>query len=230
MFEAVLKPTSDLNALAQSLAVVAGTHNVSFSNLVYEILRALLVSVSQKHGLETLKVDAFIMIKLPLLLQKLHNFFRGSEGPPPPLKTPTDTYKAFDKLLKNYNFLDAKDSLSKCNVLHILLMVVGKCPVPLLTDTEREDILKRRTTAIANARIKADTFSEEFVGPRRNFDNVLKAESKDILSNMLKAVDQLDLNKNPVRQNTDMTVNQRTTIGCSNPMIRIISGVDRASP
>ena len=126
MFEAVLKPTSDLNALAQSLAVVAGMHNVSFSNLVYEILRALLVSVSQKHGLETLKVDAFIMIKLPLLLQKLHNFFRGSDGPPPPLKTPTDTYKAFDKLLKNENFLDAKDSLSKCNVLHILLMVVGK--------------------------------------------------------------------------------------------------------
>ena len=68
-----------------------------------------------------LKVDAFVMIKLPLLLEKLHGHHTTSMSQP--LKTPTDTYKAFDKLLKNEQFLDAKDSLCKCNILQILLQV-----------------------------------------------------------------------------------------------------------
>ena len=46
-----------------------------------------------------------------------------SQHPLPPLKTPTDTYKAFDKLLKNESFLDAKDSCCKCNILQLLLQV-----------------------------------------------------------------------------------------------------------
>ena len=142
-----------------------------------------------------------------------------SQHPLPPLKTPTDTYKAFDKLLKNESFLDAKDSCFKCNILQLLLQVqfvnylvinyvsskpefflqvVGKCSVPLLTDTEREDILKRRSTAKSNSRIKTDNFPEEFVGTRRNFDYVLKAESKDILGTLIKAMDAVDLARNPV--------------------------------
>ena len=75
---------------------------------------------------------------------------------------------------------------------------MGKCSVPLLTDTEREDILKRRSTAKSNSRIKTDNFPEEFVGTRRNFDNVLKAESKDILGTLIKAMDAVDLARNPV--------------------------------
>ena len=78
------------------------------------------------------------------------------------------------------------------------LQVVGKCSVPLLTDTEREDILKRRSTAKSNSRIKTDNFPEEFVGTRRNFDYVLKAESKDILGTLIKAMDAVDLARNPV--------------------------------
>ena len=78
------------------------------------------------------------------------------------------------------------------------MQVVGKCSVPLLTDTEREDILKRRSTAKSNSRIKTDNFPEEFVGTRRNFDYVLKAESKDILGTLIKAMDAVDLARNPV--------------------------------
>jgi len=206
LFEAIMRPMSDLKALSQNLMVMSTTHNVPFSNLIYEVLRGMLISVAQRPGLQTLKVDAFVMIKLPLLLEKLYHLHLKqsssydasvSQHPLPPLKTPTDTYKAFDKLLKNESFLDAKDSCFKCNILQLLLQVVGKCSVPLLTDTEREDILKRRSTAKSNSRIKTDNFPEEFVGTRRNFDYVLKAESKDILGTLIKAMDAVDLARNP---------------------------------
>ena len=68
-----MRPMSDLKALSQNLMVMSTTHNVPFSNLIYEVLRGMLISVAQRPGLQTLKVDAFVMIKLPLLLEKLYH-------------------------------------------------------------------------------------------------------------------------------------------------------------
>ena len=73
LFEAIMRPMSDLKALSQNLMVMSTTHNVPFSNLIYEVLRGMLISVAQRPGLQTLKVDAFVMIKLPLLLEKLYH-------------------------------------------------------------------------------------------------------------------------------------------------------------
>ena len=93
--------------------------NVSFSDLVYEMLRSLLLTISQKEGLEPLKVDAFILVRLPFLLEKMYKLHKASDVNAP-LKTPTDVYKAFDKLLANEALLDSTDLRFKQNRLQSL--------------------------------------------------------------------------------------------------------------
>ena len=71
VFEALFHPTSDLSNLSQYLNCLGQIlGNVSFSDLVHECLRSLLLSISHKEGLEPLKVDAFILVRLPYLPKK----------------------------------------------------------------------------------------------------------------------------------------------------------------
>ena len=108
VFEALFHPTSDLSNLSQYLNCLGQIlGNVSFSDLVHECLRSLLLSISHKEGLEPLKVDAFILVRLPNLLEKMYKLHKGNDTTP--LKTPTDLYKAFDKLLNNESLLDSID-------------------------------------------------------------------------------------------------------------------------
>ena len=61
-----------------------------------------------------------------------------------PLKTPTDLYKVFDKILTCDSLLNSVDLRCKCNIIEILLRIIRKCPTQLLTDTENDDVLKKR--------------------------------------------------------------------------------------
>ena len=79
-----------------------------FPDLVYEMLRSLLLTISQKEGLEPLKVDAFIVVRLPYLMERMFRIHKSSDVNAP-LKTPTDLYKAFDRLLANEALLDSTD-------------------------------------------------------------------------------------------------------------------------
>ena len=200
IYEALLNTTSDLNNLAHHLYAIAFMQNIGFSDLVYEILRSLLLSISQQSGLETLKIDDFILIKLPILLEKLYLLIKagiGLSSDPTThssttsnetgmhgdrsnnlvLKTPTDVYKAFDKILKNDALLDSVDYRCKCNIIDILLRVVTKSSTPLLTDTEKDDVMKRRIQARSSEnRINPELLGEEIVGPSRDFELSLKAE------------------------------------------------------
>ena len=83
------------------------------------MLRSLLLTISQKEGLEPLKVDAFILVRLPYLLEKMYKLHKASDVNAP-LKTPTDVYKAFDKLLANEALLDSTDLRFKQNRLQSL--------------------------------------------------------------------------------------------------------------
>ena len=61
------------------------------------------------------------------------------------LKTPTDLYKAFDKMiLTNETLLDSIDVKCRCNIIELLLKVVKKCNPALMTETEADDVLKKR--------------------------------------------------------------------------------------
>ena len=80
IYDALLRPTSDLEDLAHQIYTIAFMHNIAFSELVYEILRSLLLSISQQSGLETLKIDDFILIKLPILLEKLYLQIKAGIG------------------------------------------------------------------------------------------------------------------------------------------------------
>jgi hypothetical protein len=58
-----------------------------------------------------------------------------------------------DKILTCDALLDSVDLRCKCNVIEILLRVVRKCSTPLLTDTEIDDVLKKREKQIAESRL-----------------------------------------------------------------------------
>ena len=166
LYSALLQPTSDVDELTNHIYTIGFMHSIAFSDLVYEVLRSLLLSIPQETGLETLKVDSFILIKLPMLLEKLYLKIKAgidypsglepasSENDRLVLKTPTDVYKAFDKILKNDSLLDGVDQRCSCNIVEILLKVVAKSPTPLLTDTERDDVMKRRLQARKSGEIR----------------------------------------------------------------------------
>lgn len=186
VFEALFRPASDLTSLSQYLSTL--THilgNVNFSDLVYEILRSLLLTISQKEGLEPLKVDAFILVRLPFLLEKIYKLYKANEVTNAPLKTPTELYKAFDKLLANEALLDSTDLRCKCNIIDILLRIVAtKSPTQLMTDTEKDDVLKKRQSRIDNAKVPIDNIPDSIIGNIRNFELTFKAEMTldDVLS------------------------------------------------
>ena len=194
MFEALFHPTSDLNSLSQYFhALTYSLGNVSFSDMVHEILRSLLLSISQKEGLEPLKLDAFILVRLPALLEKMFKLYKASDSNAP-LKTPTDLYKAFDKLIGNESLLDSTDLRCKCNIIDVLLRIVSKSSIPLMTDTEKEDVLKKRQKRIqANAQINSSLIPDSIIGNIRNFELTYKAEGT--LDNVLSTFEHADHSK-----------------------------------
>jgi hypothetical protein len=52
------------HSLAFHLHAVSVMHNISFVELVFEVIRCLLLTISQKEGFESLKIDAFILVRL----------------------------------------------------------------------------------------------------------------------------------------------------------------------
>ncbi len=192
MYEALLRPSSDLSTLSHHLTTVGQMlGNVSFIDLVYEVIRSLLLSIPHKEGLEPLKIDAFILVRLPYLLEKLFRLSKGSESAASaPLKTPTDLYKVFDKLLKNDALLDSTDLRCQCNIVKILLEIIGKSSTPLMTDTERDDVLKKRQNKIKESKIPLHLIPDDIVGNTRNFELTLRAEEK--LESVLKSFENSD--------------------------------------
>ena len=76
LYEGLLRPASDLSTLAFHLQAVAIMHNISFAELIFEVLRCLLLTISQKEGFESLKVDSFILvIDKDVLLHRLGHIF-----------------------------------------------------------------------------------------------------------------------------------------------------------
>ena len=160
--------------------------NVNFSDLVYEMLRSLLLTISQKEGLEPLKVDAFILVRLPFLLEKMYKLYKANDLNAP-LKTPTELYKAFDKLLANEALLDSTDLRCKCNIIEILLKIVAKSPTPLMTDTEKDDVLKKRQSRIEEVKVSINNIPDNIIGNIRNFGLTLKVHIPLIQSYVIKS-------------------------------------------
>jgi hypothetical protein len=137
-------------------------------------------------------MDFCLQVSLPSLLEKLWKLMKtdssGSSGSSAaPLKTPTDLFKVFDKILTCDALINSVDLRCKCNVVEILLRVVKKCPTQLLTDTENDDVLKKREKQISESRMMTSASVEEIVGNVRHFDLTLKAEQT--LDSVLKTLE-----------------------------------------
>ncbi|XP_040568441.1 mediator of RNA polymerase II transcription subunit 24 [Lepeophtheirus salmonis] len=182
-FEAILHPNSDLNNLAQGLNTLALVHQLNFSELIYEVLRCMILSLSVKEeGYELLTWDSFILVRFPSLLDRLHKLMLGG-GSNFELKTPTDLYKAFDKLLKSESLCDAVDVRCKCSIIDVLLRVVAKSSTPLMTETEIEDVRKKRPLTMNEP---TSIQLQEMVNAR-NFEMMSKAEVT--IDNILQTLD-----------------------------------------
>ena len=120
-FEVLQRSTADAKELAQRLCALAGVHKIGFPDLVHQVIRCSLMSLGRhKATLDVLKWDAFLLGKLPRLLEGLAAV-TGVERMQ--LRAPTETYKAFDKLLKNENLLNRIDVFCQCNIIEVLLQV-----------------------------------------------------------------------------------------------------------
>ena len=84
------------------------------------------------------------------MLDKLHRLMKSDSALQ--LKTTTDLYKVFDKLLTCDALLNSVDLRCKCHIVEVLLKVVRKSSTPLLTDTENDDILKKREKQMSESR------------------------------------------------------------------------------
>ena len=123
------------------MGLTSQVHGLSFPDTLYHILRGCLSSLCREVSLEAFKWDAFVLIRMPALLERLVSLMRVSTGAQ--LRTPTDAYKAFDRLLtKDRTLLDSVDVKCSCNVVDVLLGVCSRGAVKLLTDTEANDVLK----------------------------------------------------------------------------------------
>ena len=127
--------------MTERMRLSSQVHGLSFPDTLYQILRGCLCSLCRETSLEAFKWDAFVLIRMPMLLERLVSFMRVSTGAQ--LRTPTDAYKAFDRLLtKDRTLLDSVDVKCGCNVVDVLLGVCSRGTVKLLTDTEANDVLK----------------------------------------------------------------------------------------
>ena len=158
-FEAVLRPTSDLAGLSHHIHSIAQAHGLNFSDTLYHMLRGCLSSLCREISLDAFKWDAFVLIRMPGLLERLASLMRVSTGAQ--LRTPTDAYKAFDRLLTNdRTLLHSVDVKCGCNVVEVLLGVCSRGAAKLLTDTESDDVLKERKRARRDSAVPPETAAD----------------------------------------------------------------------
>ena len=151
-FEAQLRPTSDTTLISRQLCSAAILHgNLSFGEVVYQIIRASILSLDGQSDLRSLQWKALLVIKLPFILENLAVLMKVDTQL---LKTPTETYKAFDKLLLHEDLLDDVNSRCRCDIVDVLLQVIKK--TNLMTETEMDDVRKKIKKVENNEEDKGD--------------------------------------------------------------------------
>ena len=76
------------------------------------------------------------------------------------------------------------------NIIEILLRIISKSPTPLMTDTEKDDMLKKRQSRIDNPKVLTSNVPDWIIGNQRNIELTLKAESTlDSVLNTLQNTD-----------------------------------------
>jgi hypothetical protein len=176
VFNVALQPHPDLSNLSLQLYTLATTYNLTFSDVVYYIIRSSLSSIGQKPSLEALKWEAFIFYNLPKLLEIVAAQMKIDTWQ---LKTPTEVYKAFDRLLRSEeSLLDSTDLRFQCNVVEILLRLVNRSQPALMTETELDDVLKKRQGCKTSAAVETTGLPEDLVGRTCSFDRLSQAAGK----------------------------------------------------
>nr|XP_014095277.1 mediator of RNA polymerase II transcription subunit 24 isoform X1 [Bactrocera oleae] len=119
--EVLLNPCNDTSYFVAELQMIQRLKNYSLTRLIYEIVRAGFISLSNvvEVSRDTLW-GAFTFFKVPHIIKQLHTLQRSNDE-----QTPTDhipeVVEAFELLLEDNLLLDLMDTKCSCNIIEYLL-------------------------------------------------------------------------------------------------------------
>ena len=143
-WEALLRPTSDGQALTQRLDILQKLRGYSPSQLYCEILRACCLGLAETADSSgELRWAVFTFLKTPSLLLRLHRAIHGLDPNTPIVEPSGEVASAFERLLCYPGLLETTDAKCHCNVVDGLLNEV-KMRTGLLSEWHVTSILSKR--------------------------------------------------------------------------------------
>nr|CAG4649953.1 EOG090X01FD [Sida crystallina] len=143
-WEALLRPTSDGQELAQKLDVLQKLRDYSATQLYCEILRACCLGLAETADSSgELRWAVFTFLKAPTLLLRLHRAIHGLDPSAPVVEPSAEVASAFERLLCYPGLLETTDAKCHCNVVDGLLNEV-KTRTGLLSERHVTSILGKR--------------------------------------------------------------------------------------
>lgn len=137
--DAVLNPTSDIQALVDQVLLLQKMQNLSWPVLYCEMVRSCFMGlIDSSGGTEDLKWSSFTFLKMPQIIIKIHTNIHGST------MEPSSELEEGLELLLNYTpLLDLADTKCTCDCVQFLLNeIVNKAA--LLTEAQAKKLLQRR--------------------------------------------------------------------------------------
>ncbi|XP_054732184.1 mediator of RNA polymerase II transcription subunit 24 [Anastrepha obliqua] len=119
--EVLLNPCNDTSYFVAELQMIQRLKNYSLTRLIYEIVRAGFISLSNvvEVSRDTLW-GAFTFFKVPHIIKQLHALQRPNEEQTPSDHIP-EVVEAFELLLEDNLLLDLMDTKCSCNIIEYLL-------------------------------------------------------------------------------------------------------------
>lgn len=146
-FEAVLHPTSDLNQLAGQLATIQSIKSVSLPEMICEVLHCCLLAMNEHDGFEVFKWDAFTLIKMPSLVDKLVKLAPIKQEPKSePGTVGGEVFKGLLKLLDYQALLDMTDARCRSDTFELVAksMFSRSETHALITEPEYTQLIETR--------------------------------------------------------------------------------------
>jgi len=172
-YDVLLQPTSNLNQLSGQLVVIMNIRNVSLSTLVCEITRCCLLGMNDSDRFDVLRWDAFTMLKLHRLIEKILIEAKMKDG------VEGVVYHGMMQLLQYTSLLDMTDARCKANTFDLILTSFSpekRKQAPLVTDTECKQLKTARGKQL-EARKHVEIKTSSAYSDSRDVNMTLKADS-----------------------------------------------------
>jgi len=170
-YDVLLQPTSDLSQLTGQLLVIMNIRGVSMSKLICELTRCCLLGMNDSDRFEVLRWDAFTLLKLHKLVDRLIN--DKSQEPAEGVVS-----SGLGQLLQYTALLDLTDAKCKANTFELIVKSFSsdkRDSKPLVSPTECQQLLAARLKQL-EARQPIDLKASQYT-ENRDVTMIFKADS-----------------------------------------------------